>query len=197
VTLQRAITELLSDSHCQAIDFHIAGLHVDGAGLSAVARCIQSGHIALCPRDDLSTPGRYRFSRDELHVQSEVADDLDDDVNNRALIVHEAVHALTDMRRVAMSDLQSESVGFITQALYKLLARNGRRWRSRVTIHTAALDLVVAKRLNARRGVRVQFDDYSSVRRAISEHPHYRGISTQRSTTGLGIARRRGARCHI
>jgi hypothetical protein len=187
---------LLSDSHCSAIDFHIAGLHVDGTGLSAVASCIRSGHIALCPRDDLDTAGRYRFSRDELQVQSDVADDLDD-VNNRALIVHEAVHALTDMRRVAMSDLQSESVGYITQALYKLLARNGRRWRSSVAIHTAALGVVVAKGLNGRRGVRVEFDDYSSVRRAISQHQNYRGISTQRSTTGLGIARRRGARCQI
>lgn len=63
------------------------------------------------------------------------------DMTKRALIVHEAVHALSDIRRQKMNALQAESAAFIAQALYQLKYRGGKKWKTQVGIFVAALDV--------------------------------------------------------
>jgi hypothetical protein len=195
--LQQDVIGILTDQHSRSMDFHIAGLHVNGAGLELVANHIQSGRIALCSSNNLSTAGRYRFARDELQVRSDLSDDLEDS-NTRSLIVHEAVHALTDIRRVTrMTNLQSEAAGFIAQALYRLKHRNGQPWRSRIPIFTASLAVVTAKDLANQRGVTVEWDDYPALRTAIQQHPNYKDDDHDAALTGLGIRQYNGARCAL
>ena len=62
-----------------------------------------------------------------------------------------------------MTNIQSESSGFIAQALYRLKYRNGRTWRSRVDIFVEALSVVTTLRLHERQGVTVQWDDYADL----------------------------------
>ena len=131
MALKDDIVSIICDTHCRTMDFTIAGLHVNGRGFGEVAAYINDDRIMVCSRDTMTTPGRYRMTRDEMHVRSDLPDDLDDS-NKRSLIVHEAVHALADIRGLSgMTSIQSESSGFIAQALYRLKYRNGRTWRSR------------------------------------------------------------------
>lgn len=189
------VMAILRDEHCRSIDFTIAGLRVNGEGLQEVATYMANDRIAVCPRDQMTTPGRYRFTRDEMHVRSDLHDDLDDS-NKRSLIVHEAVHALADIRDLSrMTNIQSESSGFIAQALYRLKYRNGRTWRSRVDIFTEALSVVTTLELHEKQGVTVQWDDYADLRKAIKDHPNYADDDFGASAGANGIRRHRGRRC--
>ena len=194
MALSNDVVGILKDEHCRAMDFFIAGLHVNGSGLGAVAQEIADGGIAVCGREGMSTPGRYRATRDELHVQSDLAEGLDDSTK-RALLVHEAVHALSDLRVSKMTDMEAEAAAFIAQALYQLKYRNGKKWKSKVPVFVAALDVVVAKKLHEQTGVTVAWDDYAALRKAIQEDPNYKSKDLTASAGYDGIKKHSGQRC--
>ena len=195
--LKDDLVSILTDEHCRSMDFTIAGLRVNGTGLREVATYIRNDRIAVCSRDTMSTPGRYRMARDEMHVRSDLHDDLDDS-NKRSLIVHEAVHALADVRAHSrMTSIQTETSGFIAQAHYRLKYRNGRTWRSRVAIFQEALAVVTTKRLHERSGVTVQWNDYAALRQAIQQHPNYRDDDHNAPAGATGVRRHRGRRCRL
>jgi hypothetical protein len=197
MALKGDVSGILRDEHCRSMDFTIAGLHVNGRGFREVAAHIADDRIAVCSRDTMTTPGRYRMTRDEMHVRSDLEDDLEDS-NTRALIVHEAVHALADIRGLArMTNSQSESSGFIAHALYRLKYRDGRTWRSRIPIFREALNVVTSKRLHEQSGVTVQWDDYAALREAIHQHTNYEDDDPNASAGATGIRRHRGRRCRI
>ena len=194
MALSNDVVGILKDEHCRSMDFFMAGLHVNGAGLSEVSKQIDDGGIAVCGRDGMSTPGRYRNTRDELHVQNDLAGVLDD-AQNRALLVHEAVHALSDLRVSKMTDLEAESAAFIAQALYQLKYRKGQKWKSRVPIFAAALDVVVAKKLHEKGGETVAWEDYPALRKAIQEDANYKSKDLTASAGYDGIKKHKGQRC--
>ena len=194
MALSNDVVGILRDEHCRSMDFFIAGLHVNGSGLGAVAKEIADGGIAVCAREGMSTPGRYRATRDELQVQSDLADALKD-ATKRALLVHEAIHALSDLRVSKMTDMQAEAAAFIAQALYQLKYRQGHKWKSRVPIFVAALDVVVAKKLHEQGGVTVAWDDYATLRKAIQEDPNYKSKDLKASAGYNGIKKHSGQRC--
>jgi len=130
-------------------------------------------------------------------VRSDLQDDLEDS-NQRSLVVHEAIHALSDIRRLSgMTNAQSESAGFIAQALYRLKYRNGRTWRSQIAVFREALAVVTSKRLHERGGVTVEWNDYAALRRAIHEHPTYKDDEPDASAGANGIRRHRDRRCRF
>lgn len=191
------IRQILTDEHSRSMDFTIAGLRVNAAGLRQVADYLADDRIAICARDEMSTPARYRMTRDEMHVRSDLGDDLEDS-NKRSLIVHEAVHALADIRGLSrMTNAQSESSGFIAQALYRLKYRNGRPWRSSVAIFREALAVVIAKRLHEQSNVTVQWDDYAALRQAIHEHPNYQDDDPTASAGAAGVRSHSDRRCRF
>ena len=196
--LKDDVMAVLRDDHCRTMDFTIAGLTVNGTGLQEVISYMANDRIAVCGRDEMSTPGRYRFTRDEMHVRNDLSEDLEDNASTRALIVHEAVHALADIRRLPrMTNIQSESSGFIAQALYRLKYRGGRTWRSRVALHRESLGVVTSLRLHEQRGVTVRWNDYAALRRAIMEHPVYENDDPNAPAGATGVRRHSGARCRI
>lgn len=191
------VVNILRDEHCRSMDFTIASLRVNGGGLGEVANYIADDRIMVCSRDEMSTPGRYRITQDEMHVRSDLDDDLEDS-NTRSLIVHEAVHALADIRRLSgMTNAQSESAGFIAQALYRLKYRDGRTWTSQVAIFREALAVVTSLELDKNSNVTVQWADYAALREAIHEHPNYNSDAPGDSSGATGIRQHRGARCRI
>lgn len=192
MSLSNDVIGILKDEHARSMDFFIAGLHVNGSGLGEVAKEIGDGGIAVCANEGLKTAGRYRATRDELQVKSDLGVD---DMANRALIVHEAVHALSDMRSAKMTDMQAEAAAFIAQALYQLKYRKGKKWKSTVAIFAAALDVVIAKKLNEQTGVTVAWDDYTELRKAIQEDPNYKSKDLGASAGYDGIKKHSGGRC--
>jgi hypothetical protein len=190
------VMSVLRDEHCRSMDFTIAGLTVNGAGLGEVAAYLADDRIAVCARDEMSTAGRYRFARDELHVRTDIRDGLGEDATKRSLIVHEAVHALADIRKLSqMTSIQSESSGFIAQALYHLKFRKGKTWKSTVAIHQESLSVVTTLRLHEQKGVTVQWDHYAGLRKAIREHPNYSDDDHDASAGATGISKHHGPRC--
>jgi hypothetical protein len=194
MALSDDVVGILKDEHCRKMDFFIAGLQINGTGLGEVAKQIADSGIAVCGRDDLKTPGRYRATRDELQVQNDLAGALTDETK-RALLVHEAVHALSDMRSQKMNDMEAESAAFIAQALYQLKYRGGKKWTSKVPIFVAALGVVVAKQLNEKTGVTVAWDDYAELRKAIQADTNYGKKDLNASAGYNGIKKHSGARC--
>ena len=199
MSLSTTISRILGDEHARLIDFHIAGLHITGRGLGRVAQSITSGDIAVCPRDNMSTAARYRFTRDEMHVASDLERQLqgDDSANVKALIVHEGVHALADLEQLgSMTSLQSESSGFLAQAWYRLKANGGRPHRSRIEIFQKAQQVVINAGLLDNAGRTVAWNDYQELREAIQRHPNYAADDRDASAGANGI-RRQGGRCRV
>lgn len=197
MALRENITDILRDKYCSSIDFTIAGLKIDGAGFQEVASHISEGRIAVCGRRRMSTPGRYRFTRDELHVKSDLGEHLDN-AKIRSLIVHEAVHALSDIRKVSrMTNIQSESAAFITQTLYQLKYNKGRSRRSSIKLFREALAVVKLLQLHTKTGVSVRSISYAALRKAILEHPNYASMKPNDVAGANGIRRYTRARCRI
>jgi hypothetical protein len=96
-----------------------------------------------------------------------------------------------------MTSIQSESSGFIAQALYRLKFRNGRPWRSTEAIHRESLSVVTTLRLHEQRDVTVQWDNYAGLRQAIRDHPNYANDDHDASAGATGIREHRGARCRL
>ncbi len=198
MALKDDVRQIICDQYCRSMDFTIAGLRINGAGFEQVVRYIADDRIMICGRgSDMSAPGRYRIARDELHVRSDLHDDLDDS-NKRSIIVHEAVHALADIRGLdAMTNSQAESAGYIAQALYRLKYRRGRTWRSRIPIFRASLAVVTDLRLHERSSVTVAWGDYATLREAIHQHPTYADDDSDESAGANGVRSHRGRRCRI
>jgi hypothetical protein len=199
MTVQQDIARVLCDEHSRSMDFTIAGLRIHGGGLEAVARRISGGGIAVCVRDRMSTPGRYRMTRDELHVSREGARTITTSNSVKALMVHEAVHALTDMRNLRrMTSVQSESAGFMAQTFYRLRTRRGRALSERNDpIFLRAQEVIFAEGLLENSGRTVSEGAYAALREAIQEHPNYRDDDHDASAGANGIRTHHGARCSI
>lgn len=197
MSLSTSIVRILCDKNCKAMNFHIAGLHVNGQGLEQVAGRIVRGDIAICPRANMKTPARYRFARDEIHVSNDLSQKLGK-TTVKAVIVHEGVHALSDLKRMtAMTGIESESAGFLAQAFYRLKARNGRKYRSSIDIFSAAQDIIFDLKLLETRGQTVKWEDYESLRKAIESHPNYADDDHDEKGFAKGIKRHNKRRCRI
>lgn len=112
------LVKVLSDQAAlKHVEFTFLGTEVHAANFAAVADHIRMGSIKV---DTMQGGGAaYEFGTDTFWVPSEMASDL----HRRALLVHEAVHAINDMLTGFMIDLHNEAGSYLAQALY--LISNG------------------------------------------------------------------------
>lgn len=113
-----AALAVLNDPIAQNIAFKIGGLELRPGDITSVAMAIASGKITVIHRPCLGHIAQYWT--DNRFV---IPFDKVPPVGGRALVVHEAVHAAMDIRKVPLTMEQSEVMGYVGQALY--LRRNG------------------------------------------------------------------------
>ncbi len=135
--LDRSIIELLRGPEVARINFRCRSTTIDGAGYGIVACAIEAGHIHVevgrpptgdaCYSALASTMDSGReLTPDTLYV----ADTLDlERLRKRALVVHEATHAIQDYRQRSMTHGEAEVGAYVAFVLYYLVC--GIDWADR------------------------------------------------------------------
>jgi hypothetical protein len=115
---KQAVLTVLRDRVASNLHFQIGSLELKTGDLLAVAQAIEEGRIQVIHRPSGGHMAAY-WTDDRFVIPFGQLPP----VGSRALIVHEAVHAAMDMRRVPLTMEQSEGLAYIAQALY--LHHNG------------------------------------------------------------------------
>ena len=108
------IIQLLRSSECAKISFTLCNIAIDGGGYKAVADKIDDGRIRVLTSPDVPPDSAiYERIRNVFIVNASIS---------RTLIVHEATHAINDLKRKAIPAIDDEVVAHVAQALFYFIA---------------------------------------------------------------------------
>jgi hypothetical protein len=184
---------LVSDA-AQKIDFWCNGIHVDGAGLYSVykALLVNYMHVAI---DHTMDPGMAQYSAADntFYFAKTAFGNRDSTVAEKALTIHESVHAMIDLAFSKTEDwfvqmgtggdspaltryhplltfMQDEAVAYVAQALFIVNAIGRQDYQEAVLI----LAMRIADRIKDNDGATVTDTEAADLQNAISQDPHYR-----------------------
>ncbi|MCI0639201.1 MAG: hypothetical protein L0Y72_01720 [Gemmataceae bacterium] len=193
--LERKVAEFLSDrAETHAVDFSFenagGGFRIHAAGLARVADAIRQQRIRVCSGSlPHGAGGQYHQTANRVGLDSER---FPRDRNGKAIVLHEAVHALMDLSNVvAATRLSDEAAAYLTQVIY--LYYKGRRNFSASTLLQAAYDVAVQSGIIdpptqiIQRGVRISWHWYAPLRQAIQNHDLYNQIGWLALTGANGV----------
>jgi len=122
MSLEEKIINILENSITARVHFRCDGTSVWGDGYKIVADKIRSRAI-LCMENTRLPAGTafYSLEVNKLSVSTEMAKGMTSDTE-KALIVHEATHALQDRAARTLNLIDSECPAFIAQCMYLKLA---------------------------------------------------------------------------
>ncbi|TQV72484.1 hypothetical protein [Denitrobaculum tricleocarpae] len=112
-----AIEKLLKDrSATSLVNFTLGPLQVTTALLADVGKAVAAGKIKVVIDPTISHDAIYNAKSNQLQLKRNVAAP---GLLERALIVHEATHAINDMRKLGRTpNIDDEAAAYIAQALY-------------------------------------------------------------------------------
>lgn len=116
---ERTALEVLRDPVASGLAFKVGTMELKPGDLTAVATAITSGKIGIFHRPCLGWMAEYRGGPNQLLIPFAAAPPL----GQRALMVHEAVHAAMDIKKTPQTMQEAEAFAYIAQALY--LRRKG------------------------------------------------------------------------
>jgi hypothetical protein len=111
---QRFCVSVLHEPAAWRMSFKIGAFELREGDLLAVADAIDFGKITVIHRPSNGHMAYYNPGLNRIEVPFHQSSGFHDN----ALIVHEAMHAAMDIRRVPLTMAQSEGLGYIAQALY-------------------------------------------------------------------------------
>jgi hypothetical protein len=122
MTLEEKIIDILENSITARVHFRCDGVNVWGEGYKIIADKIRSRAI-LCMENTRLPAGVAFYSAEpnKLSVSTEMANGMTS-ATEKALIVHEATHALEDRAARPMNLIDSECPAFIAQCMYLKIA---------------------------------------------------------------------------
>jgi predicted nucleic acid-binding protein len=168
--LKKFIVDILREPAVGKIDFHLQTVQVNGSGLRDIARIIQK-----------SSEAKYFPKRDALAVKS-----MSNELAFKGLIVHEAVHALLDLKKATrMTVLSNEVAAYIAQVLY-LLYSGEEDFSTSPRVFQETLKLV--QQYNLTKGnVWLRWTHYQHLRTVVQQDPLYRKVSDSKLMPADGI----------
>jgi hypothetical protein len=181
------------DEATRKIDFSCGGIHVSASELQGVYWALNAYQISIeiHPRQkhDLAF---YSYETDTFLFSR--ADFGASDRKEKALTVHECVHAMLDMLRIRYIRMSGgEAVAYVTQALFIKYAGTDIPDDDDVIL-VAARD--VARTISDRPGATVSLEDEMALEKVIKNDPDYnRNISVTnniRNYNGLNILNAKG-----
>jgi hypothetical protein len=101
------------------LSFTLGRVGLRPGDLPAVASAIETGKITLIHRPTLGHMAIYDSQRNRMAIPFASLPPPD----SQGLVVHEAVHAVMDMRKIKLNSIESEIMAYVAQALF--LRRNG------------------------------------------------------------------------
>jgi hypothetical protein len=116
---QAATLAILRGAVAVNMSFSVVSTSLNTGDLPAVANAIETGKITLIHRPTLGHMALYDSQRNRMAIPFGGMPA----VGSQALIVHEAVHAAMDLRKVRLNSIESEIMAYVAQALF--LRRHG------------------------------------------------------------------------
>lgn len=114
--MKTMVTAVLAKPEVTKISFSYGGVKVDSNGFKRVISSINSNKIKVQHNARLgSKKGIYRYTHNTLFLGFKATGG---DADREALIVHECVHAISDIAGTKMLVSKSEAVAYIAQCLY-------------------------------------------------------------------------------
>ncbi|WP_282610246.1 hypothetical protein [Pelagibius sp. Alg239-R121] len=112
-----AIEKVLKDSKAnKLVDFILGSIRVTPALIADVGTALSSGKIAVVVDPALAHNARYHAKLNQFQLKKNISTL---DLLDRALLIHEATHAVNDMRKLGKTlNIDDEAAGYIAQALY-------------------------------------------------------------------------------
>lgn len=112
-----AIEKLLKDQTAtHLVNFALGPIRVTPALLADVGTAVAAGKIKVMIDPTISHNAIYNAKSNQLQLKSNFSAP---GLLERALVVHEATHAINDMRKLGLTpNIDDEAVAYIAQALY-------------------------------------------------------------------------------
>ncbi len=112
-----AIEKLLKDTKATSlVNFTLGTIQVTPALIADVGKAVSAGKITVVVDPTISHDALYNVKLNQLQLKKNSSSF---NLLDRALIVHEATHAVSDMRKLGKTpNIDDEAAGYIAQALY-------------------------------------------------------------------------------
>lgn len=114
---RKVILDVLSEPGVAAMAFKVGRFELVAGDLTDVAQAIRSGRIRVVHRPSAGHMAYYNSWTNTMIVSWDTLPAF----GSRALIVHESVHAVEDLRRMRQTMAESEAFAYVAQALYEQL----------------------------------------------------------------------------
>jgi hypothetical protein len=187
---KRHVLDTLSDPNLLQIDFWVGGvLHVDSYGFEWVREMIYEDDIKVV--EGTNKDNAYYNSRKNRLTTQNVSPPPD--LGARALLVHECVHAIVDVRGFKVTTLSNEVAAYLAQFTYHRLGDPN------VTVGAGAgpwqkffqnVDALVKKfKLHTPqgRGARLQWKDFSALRTELNHLNIYQNVKDDDQSDSDGV----------
>jgi len=172
--VETMVTGILTGSEIQKVNsFTFYGKHFTATTFANIKSMIEAGFIKAVYDEKKVGMAEYDYASNTLYLGFKSTSEL----TKKALVVHEAVHAVYDMVKMKMSVADSESIAYIVQCQYA--RANSSSPDDRLMSSDKKKDKVfeigwrIAGKLLGKDTSPLTDDDYKAMREAVSEHPFY------------------------
>ena len=112
-----AIEKVLKDTKATSlVDFTLGSIRVTPALIADVGKAVSGGKITVVIDPGITHDAIYNIKLNQLQLK---ANKSTFNLLDRALLIHEATHAVSDMRKIGKTpNIDDEAAGYIAQALY-------------------------------------------------------------------------------
>ncbi len=115
-TVSAIVKTLQNRTATKLVDFTLGPIKVTPALLADVGKAVSAGKITVVIDPALSHDAIYDAGSNQLKLKT---NNPSPGLMERALIVHEATHAASDIRKIGLTpNINDEAMGYIAQALY-------------------------------------------------------------------------------
>lgn len=174
--VETMVTNILTGSEIQKINsFTFYGKHFSAGTFANIKSLLESGFIKAVYDEKKIGMAEYDYASNTLYLGFKATAEL----TKKALVVHEAVHAVYDMVKMKMSVADSEAIAYIVQCQYARANSTSSDPNDRLFSSDPKKDKVfeigwrIAGKLLGKDSSPLTDDDYRQMRDAVSQHPYY------------------------
>jgi hypothetical protein len=114
--MKQVVISVLDDANVNRIAFRFGPVNVTGAGYGSVKSAVQADRITAIHVPELGMNAAvYRWTANQFRLGF---NSLGGSADRKALIVHEATHAIFDMGSTRMKEKESEAGAYIAQCMF-------------------------------------------------------------------------------
>ncbi len=170
--METMVTTLITSPEAYNLKtFTFNGKTFNSGVFNQIKELINAGFIKVVYEEKRAGSAEYDTGNNTLYLGFPKCFDL----GQKALLIHEIVHAVFDMVKMKMSVADSESIAYIVQCMYARM--NNPDPSVRLQSSTKARDKVFETGWNLAgkiiAGQSLTFDDCNAMREAVSKHPFY------------------------